>query len=170
MANFTKGLGIVALSMILNLGAAQAQHYGGGWHGGGHYYGGYRGGYYGGGWGWGDSPPVQFSADCSLRPTIMDRRAVTIMNLRKKMRWPTACSVSNPMTLEVELIWATMAIGTLVLRRIKVDLIGFRRDRRARRSFCWCARHGHRLGGGSPLVSWSQRAKRTAERRSVRPA
>ena len=53
MANFTKGLGIVALSMILNLGAAQAQHYGGGWHGGGHYYGGYRGGYYGGGWGWG---------------------------------------------------------------------------------------------------------------------
>ena len=53
MAKFTKGFGIVALAMVLNLGAAQAQHYGGGWHGGGHYYGGYRGGHYGGGWGWG---------------------------------------------------------------------------------------------------------------------
>ena len=34
------------------------------------------------------------------------------------------------MILVVELIWATTAIGTLVLRRIKVELIGFRRDRR----------------------------------------
>src|ERR1019366_10563609 len=33
-----------------------------------------------------------------------------------------------------------------------------------------CAQHGHRLGGGSPPARWSQRAKQTAERRSVRPA
>jgi hypothetical protein len=31
-----------------------------------------------------------------------------------------------------------------------------------------CARHGHRLGGESPLVSWLQRVKRGAERRTAR--
>src|SRR5206468_5521563 len=35
-------------------------------------------------------------------------------------------------------------------------------------SSLWCARHGHRLGGESPLVSWSRRTKRTAERRTAR--
>ena len=78
MLKFTKGLGIVALALVVSVGGALAQRgghgggghggggwhggggYGGGWHGGGYrggYYGGYRGGYYGGyyggGWGWG---------------------------------------------------------------------------------------------------------------------
>lgn len=65
MSKFTKGLGIVALALVVSAGGALAQHgrhgggghggawhsgggYGGGWHGGG-----YRGGYYGGDWGWG---------------------------------------------------------------------------------------------------------------------
>ena len=54
MSKFTNCLGIIALVLVINVGAAEAQYrgYGGGWHGGG-YYGGYRGGYYGGGWGWG---------------------------------------------------------------------------------------------------------------------
>jgi hypothetical protein len=69
MSKFTKVLGIVALALIINVGAAVAQHgghgggghggggYGGGGHGGGGYgggyHGGYRGGWGGGGWGWG---------------------------------------------------------------------------------------------------------------------
>jgi hypothetical protein len=59
MSKFTKVLGIAALALVINLGAAQAQHRGGGGHGGGGYGGGgwhgggYHGGYRGGGWGWG---------------------------------------------------------------------------------------------------------------------
>jgi len=41
---------------------------------------------------------------------------------------------------------------------------------KVRSRFVMCARHGHRLGGESPLVSWSQRAKRNAERRTARTA
>jgi hypothetical protein len=54
MSKFTKGLGIVALALVVSAGGALAQRggHGGGWHGGG-YRGGYYGGYYGGGWGWG---------------------------------------------------------------------------------------------------------------------
>ena len=73
MSKFTKVLGIVALALIINIGAAVAAGYGGGGHGGGGGYGGgghggggygggyrggghgggYRGGWGGGGWGWG---------------------------------------------------------------------------------------------------------------------
>ena len=80
MAKFTKGLGIVALAMVLNLGAAQARRYGGGWHGGGHYYGAIAEATMVAVGVGADLPPVQFSADCSLRPTITDRRPVTITN------------------------------------------------------------------------------------------
>jgi hypothetical protein len=66
-----------------------------------------------------DLPPVQFSADCSLRPTITDRRPVTITDLRKKMRWHTACNGSDHMILVAAPTWAMMDIGTLALRRIK---------------------------------------------------
>ena len=56
MSKFTKVLWIVALALVVNVGAAQARYggHGGGWHGGGGGWhgGGYRGGYYGG-WGWG---------------------------------------------------------------------------------------------------------------------
>jgi hypothetical protein len=62
MSKFTKVLGIVALALIINIGAAVAAGYGGGGYGGGGYGGGYRGGGHGGGyrggwggggWGWG---------------------------------------------------------------------------------------------------------------------
>jgi hypothetical protein len=50
MSKFTKVLGVVALALVLNIGAAEAAWHGGhggGWHGGGWHGGGW--GYYGGG-------------------------------------------------------------------------------------------------------------------------
>ena len=72
MSKFTKVLGIVALALIINVGAAVAAGHGGhgggggghggGWHGGGGHGGGghgggYRGGWGGGGWGGGGWGP-----------------------------------------------------------------------------------------------------------------
>ena len=53
MSKFTKVLGIVALALIINIGAAVAAGYGGGGYGGGYRGGGHGGGWGGGGWGWG---------------------------------------------------------------------------------------------------------------------
>jgi hypothetical protein len=50
MSKFTKVLGIVALALIINVGAAVAAGHGGHHGGGGHWHG---GGWGGGGWGWG---------------------------------------------------------------------------------------------------------------------
>jgi hypothetical protein len=48
MSKFIKGLGIIALMLVINVGAAEARYWhGGGWHGGGWRGGGW--GYYGGG-------------------------------------------------------------------------------------------------------------------------
>jgi len=52
MSKFTKVLGIVALALIINVGAAVAAGHGGHHGGGGHWHGGGWGGG-GGGWGWG---------------------------------------------------------------------------------------------------------------------
>ena len=46
MSKFTKVLGIIALALIINVGAAEAAWHGG--HGGGHHGGGFRGGGFGG--------------------------------------------------------------------------------------------------------------------------
>ena len=50
MSKFTKVLGIIALALIINVGAAEAAWHGGhgGWHGGGGHGGGFRGGGFGG--------------------------------------------------------------------------------------------------------------------------
>jgi hypothetical protein len=53
MSKFTKVLGIIALALIINVGAAKAAGHGGhgghgGWHGGGGHGGGFRGGGFGG--------------------------------------------------------------------------------------------------------------------------
>jgi hypothetical protein len=51
MSKFTKVLGIVALALVINVGAAEAAGHGG--HHGGHGGGWHGGGWGGGGWGWG---------------------------------------------------------------------------------------------------------------------
>jgi BA14K-like protein len=97
MSKFAKVLGVFTLAMIVNVGAAQAQHYGGhggGWHGGGWHGGGYRGGYYGGwgwgGWGWGPywgpdyyydygPPPGDAVAYCMHRFKSYDPRSGTYL-------------------------------------------------------------------------------------------
>ena len=50
MSKFAKVLGIAALAIVINIGAAEAAGHGGygGWHSGWH-----GGGWHGGGWGWG---------------------------------------------------------------------------------------------------------------------
>ena len=83
---------IIALGVAAVPTDASAYWRGGGWHGG-------YGGWHGGGWATTGAglPPAQSSVGCSLRLTIMDRRPVTITDLRREMRWPTACNGSNPM-------------------------------------------------------------------------
>ena len=71
-SKFIKGLGIIALALIINVGAAQARgpHGGGGWHGGGGHVGGWRdgGGWYGG-WGPSWGPDYHYEPiDCGWVP------------------------------------------------------------------------------------------------------
>ena len=115
MSKFIKGLGIVALALVLNLGAAQARGgKGGGWHGGG-----WHGALLaaiaevttevvGAG---ADLLPVQFSADCLQRPTITGAAPITTIgaalittDLQRAAQWLTACDVSNRMILVAERI------------------------------------------------------------------